>query len=84
MHGPGLWLYGGKDRSNPSQLCIELLEQVRHESTKDFTWKLFPDGSHGLMQARYGGAAEYPTLSRRVPGLYQGVENWLREKGFVP
>ena len=82
MHGPGLWLYGARDRSNPSKLCIELLERIREDAGKDFTMHLFPNGNHGLMEARYGGAAEYPTLSRHVPGHYRVVADWLREKKF--
>lgn len=80
MHGPGLWLYGGKDRSNPSRLCIELLEGIRDEYDKDFTIHFFADGNHSLMQAVYGGAGESGALVRRVPGLFDIVGSWLAEQ----
>jgi len=80
MHGPGLWLYGGKDRSNPSQICIELLEGIRDKYDKDFTIHFFPDGNHSLMQAVYGGAGEGGALVRRVPGLFDIVGSWLAEQ----
>ncbi len=50
-----------KDRSNPSQLCVEVLEAVKSEHDKDFSIALFPDGNHPLMQSRVGGRA--PRLS---------------------
>jgi len=81
---PGLWLYGLKDRSNPSQLCIDLLEEIRRTTGKDFTIKAFPDGNHGLRVCRFGGAAEARTLGRLVPGLHQTVSDWLGAKGFGP
>ena len=84
MQAPSLWIYGGKDRSNPSQLCIEMIEGIRDEHERDFTLKLFPNGAHSLMEARYGGAAEYGTLAERVPGLYQTITDWMREKGLAP
>ncbi len=79
---PGLWLYGGLDRSNPSVLCIEMLEEIRERNGNDFTIAWFPEGNHGLWQARVGGAAEYSTLTGLVPGLHRTVSDWLEEKGF--
>jgi pimeloyl-ACP methyl ester carboxylesterase len=79
---PGLWLYGGLDRSNPSVLCIEMLEDIRRRNGNDFTIAWFPKGNHGLWQARVGGAAEYSTLAGLVPDLHRTVSDWLEEKGF--
>ncbi len=81
---PGLWLYGGLDRSNPSVLCIEMLEKIREENGNDFTVAWFPEANHGLWQARVGGAAEYATLTGMVPGLHRTISDWLDEKGFGP
>jgi pimeloyl-ACP methyl ester carboxylesterase len=82
MDVPGLWLYGGKDRSNPSQLCKELIEDVAREHGRDFTVVLFPDGNHGLMQCRWGGAAERGGLRGMVPGLYSTIHDWLEKQGL--
>jgi predicted methyltransferase len=81
---PGLWLYGGLDRSNPSALCIELIEEIRDENGNDFTVAFFPQGNHGLWQARVGGAAENGALGSMVPGLHRTIGDWLDEKGFGP
>ncbi len=81
---PGLWLYGGKDRSNPAILCIEMIEQIRQDTGNDFTTHFFPDGNHGLSVANTGGAAESLTLKRLVPGLYRIISDWLEQKGFGP
>lgn len=81
---PGLWLYGGKDRSNPSILCIEMIEQIRQETGNDFTTRLFPDGNHGLRVANTGGAAESLVLKGLVPGLHQVISDWLEQKGIGP
>ena len=80
---PGLWLYGGLDRSNPSVLCIELLERVREETGNDFTIEYFPRGNHGLTLSRFGGAAERSTLDRFVPGLFGTIDGWLGEQELL-
>ena len=41
MECPGLWLYGAKDRSNPSRLCAELIEEIAAAEGKDFTVRMF-------------------------------------------
>ena len=81
---PGLWLYGAMDRSNPSQLCVEMLEQIKQRTGNDFTIKLYPGANHGLWECRYGGAAEYATLSNVVPELHRTIADWLQQKGFGP
>lgn len=81
---PGLWLYGMKDRSNPSQLAVEVLEAVKAEFDRDFSIVKFPDGNHPLMQSRLGGRGERLVLSQFVPGKFTTIEEWLEEKGFIP
>ena len=72
-----LWLYGYKDRSNPSQICEELINGIATDHKKNFTVKTFPDGNHGLLICEFGGSAEYRSLGRLVPDLYGTIENWL-------
>ncbi|HEX9793622.1 MAG TPA: CocE/NonD family hydrolase [Planctomycetota bacterium] len=81
---PGLWLYGGRDRSNPSILCKERIERLAAEHRRDFTVALFPEGNHSLFLTRHGGGAETHALDLMVPGLHARIEAWLREKGFTP
>ena len=80
---PGLWLYGGLDRSNPSLLCVEMIEGLRKTAGKDFTTRFFPSGNHGLMDARIGGMAEYGALQRQVPGLYEAIVEWMSAHGLL-
>lgn len=82
--GPGLWLYGFKDRSNPSQLCAELIEDVATTNGKDFTVVRFPNGNHALLEARRGGYDEYGALERFVPNLHRIIIEWLNEKAGMP
>lgn len=84
MTGPALWVYGDRDRSNPTQLCVELIESIRAEHAKDFTIRRFPNGNHSLMECMWGGAAEIGGLRRRVPGLYDSVTDWLEDKKLAP
>jgi hypothetical protein len=84
MDCPSLWLYGARDRSNPSQLCIELIEGIAAEEDKDFTICSFPEGNHSLMKCRFGGSAEYGALDRFVPGLHDSIADWLRTKKIGP
>ncbi len=84
MDYPCLWLYGLKDRSNPSRLCAELIQRIAAQHQRDFTVKLFPDGNHSLLVCQFGGSAEAPSLDRLVPGMHRTIENWLEQKGLLP
>ncbi|MCZ6901113.1 MAG: alpha/beta hydrolase, partial [Bacteroidetes bacterium] len=46
---PGLWIYGGQDRSNPTQADIAILETLIADFGKDFTILLFPSSNHDLI-----------------------------------
>jgi len=52
MIKPGLWLYGGEDRSNPTHADIEILEELIDDFDKDFTILLFPFSDHELIDIR--------------------------------
>ncbi len=84
MDYPCLWLYGLKDRSNPSQLCAERIQRIAARHERDFSVKLFPDGNHALLVCQFGGAAEMRSLDRLVPGLHTTIEAWLKEKQLLP
>ncbi len=81
---PGLWLYGLNDRSNPSQLAVELLEKVKASTGNDMTILEYPQGNHPLMQSRIGGNAERLVVSRFVPGMFTAIEAWLEERQLLP
>jgi dienelactone hydrolase len=79
---PAIWLYGSKDRTVPSRLCIERLEPVAREAGRDFTYVNFPGGTHGLVKTENGLLAEAARSSRLVDGLYPTIRDWLRARGF--
>ncbi len=83
MQAPGLWLYGDKDRSNPTQLCVELIERIAAEHGRDFRIQRFPHGNHGLTWCRYGGATEAGAQDRNVEGLFEAIDTWLQEKQLL-
>ena len=84
MDFPALWIYGYRDRSNPSQLCVERIKRIGSENQRDFTIEIFPNGNHGLLECRFGGSAESLTLTRLVPGLYEKFEKWLGSNQLLP
>jgi len=67
---PGIWVFGGQDRSQPSQRSAATLERLR-ENGKDFTVVLFPDAGHGLLDTP-------PTDQRAMPTLLDWIEKQVR------
>jgi dienelactone hydrolase len=45
---PGLWLYGGADKSIPTDRSVEILTRLKRAG-KDFTIVVFPGAGHGLV-----------------------------------
>lgn len=76
---PVLWLFGGLDRSIPTQASIIILEQLKREQGKNFTIRLYPQANHSMLEAKTGYPDEIPSLSRFVPGYHLGIMEWLRE-----
>jgi uncharacterized protein len=48
MKGPGLWLFGGGDKSIPVERSMAVLDQMKGQG-KDFTIVTFPSAGHGLL-----------------------------------
>jgi pimeloyl-ACP methyl ester carboxylesterase len=83
MRIPALWLFGGKDRIVPTRLCVERLDPVTREAGRDFSYRVFPGGSHGLVLTANGLLDEQARSSRMVDGLYQAVRDWLQARGLT-
>ena len=81
---PALWLFGGKDRTVPTRVCLEALDPVAREPGRDFTAVVFPNGSHALVETADGRPEETDRATRFVPGLFTTVRNWLRARGLAP
>lgn len=84
MKFPTLWIYGYRDRSNPSQICEELVKAIGKEHNRDFSVTTYPTGNHGLLDCRFGGSAESRTLNQLVPDLHATLAEWLAEKNLLP
>jgi uncharacterized protein len=82
MRIPAVWLFGGKDRTVPTRLCIERLDPVTHEPGRDFSYVSFPGGTHGLIKTENGLLAEQERSNRLVDGLYPTIRNWLAARRF--
>jgi dienelactone hydrolase len=61
MNVPGLWLYGGADRSIPVDRCEAILDRLR-SSGKDFTVMTFLGAGHGLLDSPPSDPRALPTL----------------------
>ena len=48
MSTPGLWLYGGADKSIPTDRSVQILSRMKRAG-KDFTIVVFPNAGHGLV-----------------------------------
>ncbi|MFL5930675.1 MAG: alpha/beta hydrolase family protein [Gaiellaceae bacterium] len=82
MRIPAVWLFGGKDRIVPTRLCVERLDPVTREAGRDFSYRTFPGGTHGLVLTPNGLLDEQARSSHMVDGLYQAVRDWLQARGF--
>ena len=68
---PALWVYGGKDKSNPTNNDIAILEEIMIDFDKDFTIHLFPNLNHELIDV---------TSNQTIPDTQFCVNDWLKEK----
>jgi dienelactone hydrolase len=83
MRIPAIWLFGGKDRTVPSRLCIERLDPVTREPGRDFTYRSFPGGTHGLVRTANGLLDEAARSDHFVDGLFPAIRDWLGARGFT-
>jgi len=65
---PGLWIYGGQDRSNPTKADIAILETLIADLGKDFTILLFPPSNHELIDVQ---------TNELDPQLVPSLLNWV-------
>jgi pimeloyl-ACP methyl ester carboxylesterase len=68
MTTPGLWLYGGEDKSQPSKESAAVLRNLQKAEGKDFTVVVFPDAGHGLLDVPPTDPRALPTLVRWIRG----------------
>src|SRR2546422_7534585 len=61
MSVPGIWAYGGADKSIPSDQCAEIIRSFK-TAGKDFTVVVFSGARHGLLDDRPSDPRAPPTL----------------------
>jgi dienelactone hydrolase len=61
MTGSSLWLYGGRDRSQPSPLDAAILARLRSDGL-DATVRMFPHAGHGLLDVPATDPTALPAL----------------------
>ena len=83
MRIPAIWLWGGKDRVVPSRLCVERLDPLTREPGRDFSYRVFPGGTHGLILTSNGLIDEQARSSRFVDGLYSTIRDWLAARNLT-
>ena len=55
---PVLWIYGGKDRSNPSLYDLKILRSLQDEYNKDFTIHYYENYNHEMIDESTGAFGE--------------------------
>ena len=71
MSSPGLWLYGGADKSIPADRSAEILRRLERAG-KDFTVIVFPGAGHGLVDT-------VPTAPEAPTKLVHWIEDAVKE-----
>ena len=69
---PVLALFGGLDKSTPIESAANLVRAGGAVSVE-----FFPTANHAFLDARTGGNAEIPGLSRFAPGMFETMRRWL-------
>lgn len=69
MTVPGLWIYGGQDRSQPTTSSVDVLDHLRADG-HDFTVIVYPQADHGLLDT-------HPSDPRALPALIDWISQHL-------
>jgi hypothetical protein len=78
---PVLGLFGALDTSTPARRAASNLENgLRAAGNQDVTITIFEQGNHPLMDARSGGNAEIPSLTRMLPDVFGTIRAWVSSK----
>jgi uncharacterized protein len=62
LRSPGLWLYGGRDLSQPTARSVAVLEHLKRARARKFTTRVFPQAGHGLLDLPPSDPRAPPTL----------------------
>jgi dipeptidyl aminopeptidase/acylaminoacyl peptidase len=70
---PGLWIYGGEDRSQPTSKSVQILDGLK-AAGKDFTVIVYPHAGHGLLDTRPSDPRALPTIVDWISEHVQSTE----------
>jgi uncharacterized protein len=79
---PMLWLLGGLDMNQPSALDVEVLQQIKTDTGADYTWRVFPDGNHGIFEVKTGLNSELDQSRGMPAAFFTSVRDWLHAHGL--
>jgi uncharacterized protein len=65
LETPGLWLYGGADRSQPTDEDVEVLHRLKAKG-KDFSVLVYPEAGHGLLDVPAADPRALPEVVRWI------------------
>ena len=82
LHIPILWLFGALDMNQPTDLDVESLQQLQKETGADFSWRVFPDGNHGIFEVKTGLNAELEESRGMPPEFFATVHDWIHAHGL--
>ncbi len=72
---PGLWLWGGVDKSQPVTYGAENLQAIIDSGKNNFFYQIFPNGDHNLNESPHGLFNEIPYSPRVL--FYSALTQWL-------
>lgn len=74
MNAPGLWIYGGQDKSNPTAHDIEIINNIKKQYNKPFTVHLYPNYNHEFIDVTTGAFG-----NQFIPDLRQWLSTVLEK-----
>src|SRR5713226_5133409 len=78
---PVLALFGALDNTTPvPQTIANMQRALKMAGNRNFTYRVFPKGNHGLLESERGYNNEIPKLKSFVPGLFETMTIWLRKR----
>ena len=66
MTGPGLWVFGELDRSQPTRESVVILDGLIQDHDKDFSYEVFEGADHSIS-----------IDGELVEGVSKTIKNWL-------
>jgi hypothetical protein len=79
----GRWqiLYGTHDALLDYRVMVPLVRRVlAHGQAREVDIEVIPNGTHDGFDGKTGGDKEFPGLSRFVPGFFDKIVGWAKQR----